>query len=339
VPVDYSIYIPDGVKTSFIAPKIDESTTTGELLHEFINDFNKFISVRYKVSGDLCTYERLKIEAYVRCDSKLIGFKINGLIYYCRMIVNGDSTDIPTIDIKYDYRDINKLILERREPVEDNRKKLLGESLYNNYKYQLLVLEFMSYLEKERNVDIRGKLSNLITTTNFKKDMATFVRKLRDIMKPYPNDFSLIQKQLSDYYYNHLNKNKLLEDINGTIYEFDHITLNKLRSMNINDIKSELKNICANFVVEKEFNTSQIKFPNIYLPCSGTPGEAPEYCSSGKLMLNTPLDEYIDILSSDIKDDLRARYLLSGVFANTTLSYLQFTIVGTEIITIYRLLE
>jgi hypothetical protein len=340
IPVDYSIYIPDGVVATFNAPKSGEETTSLKILLEFIDEFNKFILVRYKVSGDLCTYERLALETYIRCNGAFIGAKINGLIYYCNISdTDVAATKAPIIDIKHDYREINKLILERKVPAEDNRTRLLGESLYNNYKYQLLVLEFIAYLERERNIEIRSKLNNLITTTNFKKDMGKFIRTLRDILKAYNGDFSLIQKQLSDYYYNHLSKNQLLEDISTTVYEFDHITLNKLRSMNISEVKSELKDICSNFVVEKEFNTAGIKFPNIYLPCSGTPGDAPQYCSAGKLMLNTPLDEYIDILSSDIKDDLRVRYLLSGIFANTTLSYLQFTIVPTEIITIYRLLE
>jgi DNA-binding ferritin-like protein (Dps family) len=198
------------------------------------------------------------------------------------------------------------------------------------------VLEFIAYLERERNKLIRDELQRLITVTNLKKDISEFVRAVRNLLKGYASDFVIIQRQLSDYYYTHMNKNKLIEDISLTIYEFDRITLNKLREVPLEETKIMLRKLCLEFVVEKEFDTTAVVFPNIYLPCS-VQNEA--YCNNGKLMLNTPLDQFIEILSSDIKDSLRVRYLLSGVFADTTLSYLQFIIVPTEIIIIYRISE
>lgn len=332
VPNDYSVHMANDVPVSFDTPT---STTNFAALQKFIVDFNKFIMDRYRVSNEMYTYEPLRVQRFLRCRDRLIGAMVNGMVYYCNIDERELMPGLP-VDVVHDYREVNAAIMRRAPPVADNRKRLLGESLYNNYKYQLLLIEFVAYLERERNNDVRSEITKLIMVTNFKKDVREFMTSIHRLLKQTPGDFNILQKQLSDYYYVHNNKSKLVEDINSTVYEFDRITLNRLRRLSLQEVKTALVEICRGLVVEKEFDTRQINFPNIYLPCSSATND---YCAGGKLLLNSGLGEYIDILANDIKDDLRVRYLMSGVFADTVLSYLQFIIVPTEIITIYRIME
>jgi len=341
VPIDYSVYIAGSLPVSFDRPAAAKTAT---VVMEFVQKFNEFITQRYRVSNEMYTYELLHVGSSVMHKNKFIGLMINRMIFYCDSPATAVSTVVSTVvspataitTILHDYRDINELIINRVPPVVDNRQKMLGESLYNNYKYQLLVLEFVTYLESERNTTVRAEISKLLLATNFKKDTRELMNSLHKLLANVPNDFNLIQKQLSEYYYVHQNKTKLQDDIAGSVYEFDRLTLNRLRGMPVGEIVNQLRSICKNFVTEREFDTSGLKFPNIYLPCSAAEND---YCADGKLLLNTSLEEYIDILAHDVKDDLRSKYLVSGVFADTVLSYLQFTIVPTETITIHRLTE
>jgi hypothetical protein len=355
-PVDYSIYTSDGVPISFSAFGVDNEFTVGlnitiayATINGIVNEFNKYILENYKLTTDseFTIYAQLQIGRIITCGTggtPAIAIEYNNLYFYLNY-KDGISVEAAkaafegakTRAIDYDPRSINNAILNREAPAEDNSSLLLGQSLYSNYKYQLLVLEFMEYLESERNKEIRTEILKLITVTNFKKDMATFIRNMKTLLKEFPNDFILLQKQLSKYYYEHNNKTILLEDIENTIYEFDKLTLNRLRKLPTGEVKAQLIELCKKFTVEKDFDTSKIKFPNIYLPCAT--GNNFNYCDNNKLILNTSLSDYVDILASDIKDDLKVRYLMSGVFTDTTLSYLTFSQAPTETITIYRLEE
>jgi hypothetical protein len=269
--------------------------------------------------------------------------KTDHMIFYFNKFTESElDKNAKIVDIDYDYSEINRLILERSGPAEDNRSKLLGESLYNNYLYQLFVLEFINFLEKERNGELRKHIRHAIMETNFKKDISEFQSEIRELLKDFPNDYSLIQNQLLTFYYIHFNKNALLEQIETTVYDFDHITINRLRKLPKNELTTELKEIVKTFTVEKSFDTTNIKFPNIYLPCDHMQEEHAGFCDHKKLIINSngkngSLNELIDILATDIKDDLKARYLMSNIFTDTTVDYLSFAKYPTEIVTIYRL--
>src|SRR5690606_26448454 len=144
-------------------------------------------------------------------------------------------------------------------------------------KYQLLVLEFIGYLDRERNTDLRKNIIHMIENTDFSKDLGDFNKQLRAALKDYLGDYNLLQNQITAFYYTYFDRKQLIDNINNTVYDFDHITINRLKNMNDSDVKSELSALVRKFIVEVDFNTQNIKFPNIYLPC-GDMDENPGYC-------------------------------------------------------------
>lgn len=340
VPINYSVYIADGVPLRFDALDRAKTKLPWAALDAFVKEFNDFIKSKYRIgtTGELYAYKRITIEERVNLNGAPIGFRSGGMIYYCN---NMPANKGPAVNLNYDPTVINDLILKRTPPAEDNRHKKLGESLYNNYIYQIFVIEFINYLDKERNDDVRRRIRELITTTNFKKDVTAFTAEIKELLKDYPADYDHLQDQLIAFYYSHFNKVALLNDIDNTVYDFDRVTMNKLKKMDRPQMMLELKNIAKTFTEQREFDTTGIQFPNIYLPCSEmtASGQDTGYCEGRKLLINRPLDELVDILATDIMDDLKVKYLMTALFSDTTLNFFHFQRVPTEIITIYRLTE
>ena len=330
VPIDYSVYISDKIPVSFDA-YVRDNRVHVDGVRKFITEMNAFIEAKYK-AGNVYLYGLLKEQSTLTLGGKFTGLEVSGMNFYCEGEISASSK---IRELRYSYDEINKLILSRAPPVPDPRTTKIGESLYNNYIYQLFVIEFINYLDIERNAQTRSKIKALINETNFKKDINDFRKQLREILQNYPHDYSLIQNQITTFYYSHFNKVELLENIDATVYDFDRVTMNKLRSMSRDDMKKELLNIASTFSVQKDFDTAGIKFPNVYMPCREMTDIG--YCEKNKLILNRPIDDLVDILTTDLTDSLKSKYLLNNIWQDTVLDPLKFTKWPTEIINIYRL--
>lgn len=346
MPINYSVHITDEIPIHFDPFDRQKITLEYGVLDQFMADFNKFLDVNYRI-GHIFTYSLISVAEYVAIPSssgladslQIIGFSApNSLIYYFNKFEAGQiQADKPVKNIHYDYNEINRLIINRVGPVADNRSLLIGEALYNNYIYQLFLIEFINFLDRERNHVIRNKLKELIMATNFRKGIGEFIKEIRKLLYvQYPTDFALFHQQLIGFYYTNTKKEDMLKRIDTVVYEFDHITMNKLKKLNKNDIRAELREIAKTFSVQKDFDTSGIQFPNIYLPCSDI---ETEYCDNKKLIVNRNIDDLIDILATDIMDDLKAKYLMTALFGDNIIDYLKFTQYPTEIVTIYKLSE
>lgn len=330
IPVDYSTSISDGIKVSHMPP--DDSI--GIFLEDTIEVLNALISY---TDVAMRVYKPMKITSLVYFNDMLIGARADDMMIYVNAVrSNISQTSIGRIDAVYDFREVNRVVMKRAMPVVDKRTTELGRALYNNYQYQLLVVEFVNYLDKERNAELRGKLMTLIADTNFKKDLAKFRGDLRRLMSAHVADYNLLQSQVNEFYHSGANKNNLRDVIAGTLYEFDRITLTFLRSLDINTRITELRKIVSSFAVTG--TPSVTDFPNIYLPCEemGTVGAS--YCSGSRLILQD-LDKYVNVLAVDIGDDLKSSYLMNNIWMDSIIDVFGFTKVSTEVITIYRLNE
>lgn len=347
VPVDYSVYVSDNIPITFEAFNRAKYDLSYSVLKSFLDKFNNFIQENYRIgSGSLYSYKLMIIKNYIGIAAEdatthgLIGLTADTeMIFYFNKYHNSElEPDVPVKVIKYDYNDVNALIISRAPPVEDNRTKLIGESLYNNYLYQLFVVEFINYLERERNNIIRAKLKAIITETNFKKDVSVFRKELKTLLEDYPADYVIMQNQLIAFYYTYFNKSLLLEQIDLTIYDFDRVTMNRLKKLSREDLKVELRKIAESFSIQKDFDSTAVNFPNIYMPCDELIEET-GYCERGKLIINQPMDTLIDILATDIMDDLKSKYLLNNLWQDVTQDFLTFTRWVSEVISIFRLNE
>lgn len=348
VPIDYSVYISDNIELCFDAFMRDEYQLHYAALTLFFTSINKFIRAEYSVGGstELYSYKLLNPIDYFGVASngeavkQIIGTTTdNNLMFYFNKYSEQElDKGLPIRSINYDYNEVNKLIIARSPPVEDNRTKKIGEALYNNYLYQLFVIEFVNYLNNERNEGLRSRLKQIIKDTNFKKDLSQFRKELRLLLKDYPADLKIVFNQLLAFYSAYFDKPSLFEQIDNTIYEFDRVTMNKLRNLPRDGLKTELKLIAESFTVQRDFDSTNVKFPNIYMPC-GEMTDVTGYCEKNKLIINKPLDEFVDILATDLMDDLKSKYLLNAALGDTVLDYLVFTKYSSELVTVYKLME
>lgn len=328
--IDYSSYIPDNIPITFDVVNL-KSLCKPEKLLNFIDNLNKYISNNLQAK-----YKQIKFKEYVSVNMETIAFKsTDNLLYYFNgpQTTFSADTDIPTTKQMYNYIDVNNAIMKRLEPKIDNRIKLIGSALYNNYQYQLFLLQCLSFFNTERNEDIRGKIISLINETDFSEDLVKFRKKLAELLIGYQTDESILNSQIYNYYNIHYNKEKLIESINNCIYSFDKISLFKLRKLEKSELKAQLKTMVSDlFIINKNFDTTNIKLSNVYVACYKTS----DYCENGKLIITKDIDEYIDLLAFDILNDLKFYYLSNNIWVDIVVNWMDFISYPNEIISIYQ---
>jgi hypothetical protein len=373
--VDYSPYIADNsTQISFEAFNRAAIVLPRPLLMEFISDMDKFIHERYSMMGtDMHQFSLVTPVKFISYKGEIIGAmaKHNLVFYFTAQsnkkgkheantaieedrdddtiagilgrsakapIVDGaaESTNAPIENIRHDFTDVNKAIIIKSPPVIDKRSELLGQALYENYLYQLFVIEFINYIDSERNKPIRETLIGIINSAKFKKSTHSFNERLKDILRDFPNDINTIQSQMVLAYRSGMRKRDFVAMIEETSYEFDRLTVNKLRSLPAAEVKPFLLSIADKITVNENLDGKKIKFPNVYMPCVDIKDES-GYCAKNRLIINKPVETLVDILLADLSNSLKARYILDTVWSDNVVDYLSFTKVPSEIVTIYKL--
>jgi hypothetical protein len=254
---------------------------------------------------------------------------------HVRPPAQSQDADNIVVNVSVDYTDVNRAILARESPNADNRINMLGSALYNNYIYQLFLVEFVNYISNERNVAVREQIHSLISSANLKKNMGGVRKLLKQILiddndKPSTYDDYV---QIRDQIRPDMDKKSIIDSINKTTYGFDRMTLRRLTKDNL---RSVLMEVAAKFTVERDIDTTHMAFPNIYMPCDNNEAS---YCANNRLIINKPLPELVDLLSADLSDDLKREYITKGVWLDITVSYFDFIKRPEEIVHVYRLTE
>ena len=328
IPVSYSAYT-DAIPVSFDVPS--ERADIGALL-TFIAEFNKYLAHNNRMIIEPTAVMRYEGSTGTPRTSLMA----MGMLF---PFVGEAPAGLPIVMSRYDLDDVNKAILHKEAPADDPRKTI-GAAYYNNYLYQLFTLEFVNYLDHERNEPLRKQLYDLITATNFKKDIGAFRAQLKALVAPAGSaatDNSVLQSQLGTFYYTHFDKAQLIASIKSTAYDFDRMTMNSLRRLPREELKSALTAIAAQITERRASVDSSIQFPNIYTPCDD--GTQKGYCAGRKLIIDRPLEDLIDLLATDLQDDIKVRYILGNIWTDTCIDYLSFTRHGSEMVSIYRLTE
>ncbi len=339
--VDYSPHISDGIKIDFGMIKADDYSASD--LISYTSAMNDFIKKKYTIGRNTAQQEMYEYMPIKFTKLYLYEGKISSAlaqnIYYFSALEEAEAVKLfkdhkpEIVKMKYSYEEINKAISNSEPPKEIN-SDLLNKSLYNNYLYQLFVIEFVNNITKEVNSVLRESIYKLINNTDFKKNFTTFQQTLADLLNEYPDDKSIMQSQISGFYYGDFDKKKLIADIKSTKYQFDNMTINNIKKMPINEVKQQLRGIAKDFVSEDAVNKNG-SFPNVYLPCSDASDSL--YCNGRKLLVGDKLNILIDILASDIMNPLKEKYLLSGIFDDNIVEYFSFIINPMETIMISRI--
>jgi len=359
ISIDYSSYSSDGAQSQFEPIDYAQATLTYVQLKECLVSINSYIVEYHEVHARTATYEGLYnfkplvVQKKVMSNTNQpIGLIINDLLYYLTDLDKVEAPEldqIPILQLTCDLFAVNKAIVARAQPVPDKRMTQIGESLYHTNIYQLFLLEFVNYMEQERNASLRKQIMTLISVSDFKHNLLDFQKNLKDIImknvdgtaQTNKNDYLMLQAQLSEFYSMQYDEKLLIANINMTVYEFDRISMNKFKNMGFNSLKTELKKIVGEFATEGKIEKS-INFANVYLPCSYTilstakPDQnSINYCSGRQLVIDpavVKIDDLISILAYDILNPLKVRYMFSGIFTDNVISYFNFESHPNEII-------
>lgn len=244
----------------------------------------------------------------LRYNNMIIGFISNGLYYLFKPIKESliDSIDVPIVELKYNpieiINTVNDYTFGKRVTIQDPRIKNIDKDLYSKFAYQLFLISFIDCISKKRNTLIRNKLKN---TKDYKI--------IRQILKSHVKDYNLIVN---------IEKKKMHDFINNSIFSFDNKYKNTLKSMAIPDLKLEIAKIMKNKITVGL--PRYYKFYNTYNTCNNMDTNT-TYCDGNKLLLPPGKQKiYIDQLANDIKNPLKSEIILNPIFINYNSDKLKF---------------
>lgn len=311
-PIEYSLNGGDGIPADTHAFDRPQSRTNYAGLIKVAASINEYIKTEHKITlSSSYRYALFKPDTVIKHKGEYIAVVSNGLYYF---FAEGYLVDpAHTVkDVAYDYSDVNKHIIEnkieRDALVKD--ESVVANALYESLLYKLFVMQFLHFINNERNDDMRKEIITTINKTDFGGDITAFRKHIIELLRDFPDDSVMIQSQLSEFYYDHFDKKRLVDDINKTQYGFDRFTINKIRKMSREDGVKYLTKICEEFcVVKKDF--SPVKFPNIYTPCIDETTNQDAYCMKTKLVIKDAIEPLVDVLIGDLHDDIKYRMLLN----------------------------
>jgi hypothetical protein len=367
VPVAFSIHIADTTESiiEYKPFKIAQNNTPFKYLNAFIKDFNHWIATISELN--LTKEKTLPLEQrvipvykYIMAnkwiylnnpwsgkkntlaadeEKNIIGFICNGINFYHEPLSYKFVKTIskaPLERILY-HPDIVNENLTSKTTIVDPRAKNITKNIYKYHLYELLLLEFIELLNKEKNKEIRHLIKKQIlkrTDANAEEVIATINTILDDYYKRYPDennsDSDILIEQINDYAINHRDKKLLLAQIDAMTYNFDKIMINSFKEMPKKQLITALTKISKQIVTivyEKNVNKilSEItEFPNMFISCQNQFSEM-VYCKQNKLIITKEnLEILLEIMASDILNKFKSHYIFNQLFTDNIISYLKF---------------
>jgi hypothetical protein len=352
-----NIYIP--IKSSYYIKKksFDISydmfsrmshKTPISLLQIFMEDFNYWIATKSKDAGLLDNslntsmplekrvhpiYPYIIIDKWlvlsqfnkkISASSKVIGFTSSNVHYYFNQIDVSTATNIKPvkmIQLYYDPDVINKQIFMNMSYIADTRYNNIGQSIYNTNLYYLILLEFMSFFNKQRNNTLRNDIKQVLLG-DFNKQFDTLMETISNMVNN--DDYKKIKTQIYDYINTHHNKKTLICEIDDTFYDFDHKMIEQIKILPHNKIVIELEKISKQFISYGDIKKiKNLNFPNMFISCQSKTSQ--DYCKKNKFIISRKkLLPILDIIASDIVNPIKNKWLFSSIFSDNTISYFKF---------------
>ncbi len=361
IPLTPSFYKLEGYNLSFTPYLRNKSPTQYSAMMNFVKDYNNWISRLYdKPQNKL--YPSIEMKYWIEQRSpktptkigKIVGFLDNDLIYYFSPINKHKALrykNIPSSPLLYNVDDVNTTIFNDIKPVFDRRCKEINKALYKHNLYPLFVLEFVDSLKAERNKKVRNNIYKILKT--YSKNLSKAIQQIYIIIDEYYknskhgvsdklDDQKKISQQLRLASYQ---KRNMVEYVKQSYYNFDRITINKLKGQTTKQVIVELKKISKKITsIESIDRMKNFEFPNAYTSCTNfyklrtmksTTIQSLGYCRNKKLKITSnKLNEYIELLAGDITDPLKFKYMMSLVLVGKTLDFFKFIRRNSETIRI-----
>jgi hypothetical protein len=190
-------------------------------------------------------------------------------------------------------------------------------------------MHFIHIFNSQRNGQLRKKIISVLLKTNFDKDLESVRNVINDIKDP--EDVHKFKNIIGRYVTQHRNKKQMIEDISKTYFNFDKVSLEKLRGLPQKDINKQLHKLSIGFI---KIGTPKItKFPNMFVACNKY--DKMSYCAGDKLIIEkAKLDVILDIIASDMANPAKWKWLFNSVFVERIVEYFRFIKRKNETITI-----
>jgi hypothetical protein len=368
IPVTFSVYVAD---SSFIVYKpfeIKKYVTLFKHLNSFIKDYNHWVAMISNHTGDINSflpleqtvtplYSYITINKWIYLNNpwstgkelkpddnvkNIIGFICNGVNYYHEALAYNYIKTIskaPLERILYHPDVVNANLISHNATV-DPRVKNITKNLYDYHLYELLILEYIGLLNKEKNSEIRHLIKKQIIKRT-ENNSETIITNIKEILQNYYLryikygdlsflDINKIIEQINEYAINHKDKKKLLEQIDATTYNFDRIKINSFKEMSkpkliveLTKLSKQIVTIATEVVVSKTLHNVK-EFPNMFISCQNNNSDM-VYCEKDKLLITREnLTNLLDIMASDILNPFKGKWLFSQLFTDNTITYLKF---------------
>lgn len=280
---------------------------------------------RYEMINIIDSINNYKNESIVITNDIIYNTKIIGLISsdqlsYFHRPTNYENSE-NSILFQYNPRDIDYVILQRNETTELSDKSLL-KKYYNNL-YRLFFSEFTTFLQKDRNVQLRKKIITVINDTDFmnSKSIQNMVLSLEHILKKYPSDLNTIHTFIEFIYFNSMDTDNISKFIDISKFEFDFKLLGELGSIsNFNKLIEKLREIMDPYIIIDTINKIPQNY-NIYTSCTNNTGQF--FCKESKIIIpEHKLNDMFEALAIDIMNKNKSYLMMigsSGIF-----DYLEF---------------
>jgi hypothetical protein len=275
----------------------------------FVNALNAFLPA---------DYERVILDPIAG------GFQCQTGVFYC--------SDAPRT---WDPTEVNISIMNREPPLQDKTQEL-PRALYETRQYELFLMEFIRFLHKDKNTELRARIGDLIG--HCKKIDRAFRDSLRAIV-PGTDDlhdlWAVIDSSVRVHHSTDLSKQAewIATKLDSCKFSFDRSTAARLNAMPLKDATAAIVDLSRNFAQEK--NAAEITdFPNIYTVCADM-NPRPSFCCGDKLIVTGDLAAFAELAAGDIRNPLKARYLFEEMRV-VIINYLDFIKRPTEVIEVIR---
>ena len=231
---------------------------------------------------------------------------------------------------------INELIYSiksglKKIEIDKTINEKMQYSMYDYYLYNLVLLHFINVFNAQRNVSMRKNIITLLSNVDFNKnidEVRDFLKEIKDI-----DDNLKLKNIIGRYITVHHDKKKMFHDIEVAYFNFDKMTLDKLKNMPVNKVNDELHKIAKDFVKIGRISTKNFNFPNILIRCTNKNSQT--YCEGDKLIIEKKkLDDILDIISHDIINPSKWKWIFSSVFIDKFVDYFKFIRRKDEYITV-----
>ena len=320
VLVEDDIYVPihsSFVDTGNLVYKHYDRSTSYEKTVSWVTKFNKVAS---KQGWDpIITNNFVYIQGLHDTKKRFIGFEHQQLIFYCKNI---DDINYKSQLRRLYYDPVD--IIESSNmlgQLDQHELKLTQKALYNKNLYKMVILEFISLFGNEKNMTIRKKLKKYLMKNNLFKQYKS--SDIDHIIK-YEEDRNIIKMMISEYLHDHQDKMMLMTSIDHMDYKFDKSILNNLKESKSDDLVNKLITIGKQHFIED--NITDVSFENMYMTCSDNINKNDQkHCRNKKLIIpKGKLQELMEILAYDIKNDLKEATLFSRITTQIEIDLFRF---------------